>query len=232
MFCSTPPLRSPSPGINRRSTVTGRLSSINYHGFQTYLTLGHSRARYFPPEVGGLIFQGTASVPGVFRIDHDQACQQTANFRYQHGKDGIWADFIWRFDSGLVVTGLPTAQSALLLTPNQQVDLGLTCNGVEATVADPLRSLQRNHRLHPADPAARIRRQQRSQSGPCQAPRHFRSRRRHRQSVSYRDRQKGSVALHAEQRHQQGGLYNFLSTFSGTHFIPPRTSQVSVTYSF
>jgi hypothetical protein len=27
-------------------------------------------------------------------------------------------------------------------------------------------------------------------------------------------------------------LYNFLSTFSGTHFIPPRTSQVSITYSF
>ena len=36
-------------------------------------TFGHTRARYFPPEVGGLIFQGTASVPGVFRIDHDQA---------------------------------------------------------------------------------------------------------------------------------------------------------------
>jgi len=27
-------------------------------------------------------------------------------------------------------------------------------------------------------------------------------------------------------------LYNFLSTFSGTHFVPPRTSQVSVTYTF
>ena len=87
--------------------LTGRLSSINYHGLQAYLTFGHTRARYFPPEDGGLIFQGTANVPGVFRIDHDQAYQQTANFRYQHGKDGIWADFIWRFDSGLVVTGVP-----------------------------------------------------------------------------------------------------------------------------
>jgi len=27
-------------------------------------------------------------------------------------------------------------------------------------------------------------------------------------------------------------LYNFLSTFSGTHFLAPRTSQISVSYSF
>jgi len=27
-------------------------------------------------------------------------------------------------------------------------------------------------------------------------------------------------------------LYNFLSTFSGTHFVPPRTYQASMGYSF
>jgi len=27
-------------------------------------------------------------------------------------------------------------------------------------------------------------------------------------------------------------LYNFLSTFSGTHFVPPRTYQVSIGYAF
>jgi hypothetical protein len=27
-------------------------------------------------------------------------------------------------------------------------------------------------------------------------------------------------------------LYNFLSTFSGTHFVPPRTVQVEVKYTF
>ncbi|HXN46621.1 MAG TPA: TonB-dependent receptor, partial [Bryobacteraceae bacterium] len=35
--------------------VTARLSTINIHGFQAYMTLGHTRARYLPPEVGGLI---------------------------------------------------------------------------------------------------------------------------------------------------------------------------------
>jgi hypothetical protein len=27
-------------------------------------------------------------------------------------------------------------------------------------------------------------------------------------------------------------LYNFLSTFSGTHFVPPRTLQVEVKWTF
>ncbi len=38
--------------------VTGRVSTINLHGFQASTTFGHTRARYFPPEDGGLIFQG------------------------------------------------------------------------------------------------------------------------------------------------------------------------------
>ncbi len=87
----------------------------------------------------GLIFQGTADVGGVFRIDHDQAYQQTVNLRYQHKKDGM-GSLIWRFDSGLVVSGIPDAAAALLLTPAQQVDIGLACNGVTATMTAPLQA--------------------------------------------------------------------------------------------
>src|SRR5208337_4218238 len=118
--------------------VTGRLSTISLHGFQASTTFGHTRARYFPPEDGGLIFQGTANVPGVFRIDHDQAFQQTTNLRYQHGKDGLWGSLIWRFDSGLVVTGVPDSAAAMKLAPYQQVDVGLACNGNAATLANPI----------------------------------------------------------------------------------------------
>jgi hypothetical protein len=212
--------------------LTGRVSSINYRGLQAYLTFGHSRARYFPPEVGGLIFQGTASVPGVFRIDHDQAYQQTANLRYQRGKDGLWADLIWRFDSGLVVTGVPTAQSALKLTPNQQVDIGLSCNGVDATVASPLRAcnglIASTLLTLPAADVAN------NDHNPDRV----------------KPRNVFDVALGTDNLFRTEGfrkvalrftltnvtnkvaLYNFLSTFSGTHFIPPRTSQISITYSF
>ncbi len=76
--------------------------------------------------------------PGVFRIDHDQAFQSTANFRYQRPRNAEWISLIWRYDSGLVVSGVPDAGAALALTPNQQVSIGLACNGVFATVANPL----------------------------------------------------------------------------------------------
>src|SRR4029077_6655673 len=39
--------------------VTGRVSTTNLHGFQAYWTFGHTRARYFPPETGGPISQGS-----------------------------------------------------------------------------------------------------------------------------------------------------------------------------
>lgn len=212
--------------------LTGRLSSINYHGFQSYLTFGHSRARYFPPEDGGLIFQGTASVPGVFRIDHDQAYQQTANFRYQHGRDGVWADFIWRFDSGLVVTGVPDAAAAMTLTANQQVDIGLACDGIPATVAAPIRScggpVTSTLLTLPATGT------ENNDHNPDRV-----------KARNLFDLAMGTDNLfHTETIHKVAlrftlsnitnrvALYNFLSTFSGTHFVPPRTSQVAITYSF
>src|SRR4029077_11298261 len=118
--------------------VTGRVSTTNLHGFQAYWTFGHTRARYFPPENGGLIPQGTPLNGSVFRIDHDQAFQSTLSLRYQRPHNAEWIILTERFDSGLVVSGVPDAGAALGLTPNQQVSLGLACNGVFASVASPL----------------------------------------------------------------------------------------------
>src|ERR1700730_1620450 len=114
--------------------VTGRVSTINIHGFQAYWTFGHNRARYFFPEAGGLILQGTPLNGSVFRIDHDQAFQSTLNLRYQRPHNAEWVSLIYRYDSGLVVSGIPDAGAALGLTPNQQVSIGLACNGTFATV--------------------------------------------------------------------------------------------------
>ena len=51
--------------------------------------MGHTRARYFGPETGGLIFNNDVGGDSVFRIDHDQAFQQTTNLRYQHGHEPV-----------------------------------------------------------------------------------------------------------------------------------------------
>jgi len=212
--------------------ITGRLSTTNIHGFQAYMTFGHSRARYFPPENGGLIFQGTASIPGVFRIDHDQAYQQTVNLRYQRGKDGPWATFIWRFDSGLVVTGVPDSAYAMaFLTPAQQVDIGLTCDGVPATFDSPIRScggavkstlltLPQAGTWNPDHNPDRV------------EPRNLFDVAAGTDNLFKAEHRKTSLRFTVTNLTNKVALYNFLSTFSGTHFVPPRTYQVSVGYAF
>lgn len=212
--------------------VTGRLSTTSLHGFQAYMTFGHTRARYFPPENGGLIFQGTANVGGVFRIDHDQAYQQTVNLRYQHKKDGIWGTLIWRFDSGLVVTGVPDAAAALELTPSQQVDIGLACNGVPATLLTPLRSCNGTATSTLLTlPATGT---QNPDHNPDRVdPRNL-------FDVAFgtdnliKKLEHGKVGLRFTITNitNKVALYNFLSTFSGTHFVAPRTYQASLGYTF
>jgi hypothetical protein len=212
--------------------LTGRLSTTKFHGFQAYTTFGHSRARYFPPEVGGLIFQGTASVPGVFRIDHDQAFQQTTNIRYQHGSDGLWGAVIWRFDSGLVVTGVPDAAAAVTLTPSQQVDVGLSCNGVPATLQNPITSckgvvkstLLTLPQAGPGNPDHNPNRV---------TPRNMLDLAMGTDNLFHADGpRRVALRLTITNITNTVALYNFLSTFSGTHFVPPRTYQILLGYHF
>ena len=211
--------------------LTGRLSTVNIHGFQAYTTFGHTRARYFPPEVGGLIFQGTASVPGVFRIDHDQAFQQTTNLRYQRGKDGLWGTFIWRYDSGLVVTGVPDSAAALLLTPSQQVDIGLACNGAPATLQTPLRAC-----TGPVTSTLLTLPQAGSENNDHN-PDRVKSRNLFdvafgTDNLLHAEHYKMTLRFTVTNLTNKVALYNFLSTFSGTHFLAPRTYQAAIGYTF
>jgi hypothetical protein len=213
--------------------VTGRISTVSFRGFQAYTTFGHTRARYFPPEVGGLIFEGGASsTTSVFRIDHDQAFQQTTNLRYQRKKDGPWVDFIWRFDSGLVVSGVPDAAATLELTPNQQVDIGLSCNGVPATVAAPLTGCAGVVK------STLLTLPQTGLENDDHNPDRVKARNLFDVAVGTdnlfrsENRNKVSLRLTVTNLTNKVALYNFLSTFSGTHFVAPRTLQASVGYAF
>jgi TonB dependent receptor len=211
--------------------VTGRVSTVNLHGFQAYMTLGHTRARYFPPETGGLIALG--GIPtGVFRIDHDQAYQQNVNTRYQRHKNEEWIDFTWRFDSGLVVSGVPDVASALTLTPSEQVDIGFACNGVAATLTSPIRTCNgtgTSTLLTLPQTGA-----ENDDHNPDRVKPHslfdigvgtdnlF-----HKESGP-----RWTLRFTVENASNKVALYNFLSTFSGTHFIEPRTYQATAGYVF
>jgi hypothetical protein len=210
--------------------LNGRVSTVNIHGFQAFYTFGHTRARYFPPETGGF----TPFQPGaVFRIDHDQALQNTLNLRYQH-KKREYVDWIWRYDSGLVVSGVPDVAAALALTPNQQVTLELACDGVPATLANP---------FTPSTPCGvgtskLLTLPQTGQGNDDHNPDRVKPRNVfdvnlgtdnlfHREGT-----RKFQASLAVINLTNKVALYNFLSTFSGTHFMQPRTLVARFGFTF
>jgi len=224
--------------------VTGRISTVNMHGFQAFWTFGHTRARYFPPEVGGLVPQGAPLAAGVFRIDHDQAFQSTMNFRYQRPKNAEWIVLTWRYDSGLVVSGVPDAGSALALTPNQQASIGLACNGVFATAANPLsdctlpggkQGLVTSTLITlPQGGYGPFASQENDDHNPDRVkPRNLFNLGIGTDNLTHREGKKRIVAnVEIVNLANKVALYNFLSTFSGTHFVAPRTITAKIGFVF
>jgi hypothetical protein len=202
--------------------VTGRLSTTNMRGFQAYWTFGHTRARYFPPETGGLISQGAPIGSGVFRIDHDQAFQSTAVFRYQR-KTFEWISLAWRYDSGLVVSGVPDSDAALALTAAQQTTIGLACGSVFATFTAPITSCNGplTSKLLTLPQAG----QENDDHNPDRVkPRNVLNLGIGSDNLFHTEkREHFTASLEIANLTNKVALYNFLSTFSGTHFLQPRT---------
>lgn len=211
--------------------VTARVSTTNLHGFQAYITMGHTRARYYPPETGGLVPLGGFS-GGVFRIDHDQAYQQNAVVRYQRPHNGEWIDFTWRYDSGLVVSGVPDVAAALGLTAAQQVAIGFSCGGVMASFAAPITDCSG------VGKSTLLTLPQTGLENDDHNPDRVKPRSLFNLAVGTDNlfhAEKGprfTVKFSIENLTNKVALYNFLSTFSGTHFVAPRTFQVALGYSF
>jgi Carboxypeptidase regulatory-like domain len=88
-------------------------------GLRGYVSVGHVKAQYCNPFVGGL-FLDTGALDtlagGCFLIDHDQDIQEQAGFFYDFGQSGFWAGMTQRYDSGLVTDA--GAQSDVLSSPD------------------------------------------------------------------------------------------------------------------
>jgi Carboxypeptidase regulatory-like domain len=202
--------------------VTGRISTVNLGGFQGYWTFGHTRARYFPPETGGLIAQGAPLGESVFRIDHDQSFQSTLVARYQY-KNAEWASLSWRFDSGLVVSGVPDSDAALALTAAQQTTIGLACGSDFASFQSPITSCSERvtSKLLTLPQAGT----EDDDHNPDRVkPRHVLNMSLGTDNLFHSEkRTKWTASLEIANVTNKVALYNFLSTFSGTHFLQPRT---------
>ncbi|MGA3203379.1 MAG: TonB-dependent receptor [Bryobacteraceae bacterium] len=218
---------------SKNDGVTCRASTINLKGFQGYWTCGHTRARYYPPEDGGLIPQGAPLANGVFRIDHDQAFQSTLNLRYQRPKNAEWIAFTERFDSGEVVSGVPDAGYAMAdLTPNQQVTIGLACQGDYATVANPIRTcpgLVTSTLLT----LPQIGQENDDHNPDRVKPRNLLDLGIGTDNVFHTEKiQRWTASISVDNLLNKVALYNFLSTFSGTHFVAPRSVVAKIGFVF
>jgi hypothetical protein len=235
----------------------GRFSMPNYHGLSALVVFSGVAARFFPPQLGGA--GATVGAPGLpFRIDHDEKFNQTAHLQYQPWKRGPWVGFNWRYDSGLVSgntpcygvtpyndcpqsTTLSTGQPAILmndyvgnpLTADLESEAGFACNGVRATPTTPLPS------ICPANEFT-------SSLIDIPAPGkenddHDPPRVQHRSlfdlavghdNLFHGDKYKVSLQLTAINITNKYALYNFLSTFSGTHYVTPRALTAQIGFHF
>lgn len=214
--------------------ISARVNLTNYHGLTASFIAGHTRARFFPPESGGLFFNSNLPA-GVFRIDHDQKFQQATQVQYQFNRWkrlAPYANFTWRYDSGVVAGAVPDFATALGFTPDQQAQIGLFCGGFVATPSQGITQCTSSNRgalrvRIPADGTAND-----DTNPPRIAPRNLFDLSFGTDNLLRTERTKMTLRFTALNLTNKKALYNFLSTFSGTHFVSPRVfqGQVGVTF--
>ncbi len=226
---------------------TARVSVPNYHGFTAFVVMSSVAARFFTPQIGGA---GAApSGVSVFRIDHDEKYNQTTHIQYQPSVRLPWVGFNWRYDSGLVAGPVPcaggncnngpagtdTLVDASILSPDQQFQAGLFCGSVHATPATPISPTS----LCPASqygstllsiPKAGT--EDDDRNPPRVAPRNLFDLALGDDNVLHGDRFKWSARFTVINVANKVALYNFLSTFSGTHYVTPRTFTGEIGFHF
>jgi hypothetical protein len=213
----------------RKSKLDGvgaRASTTSIHGFQAFLNIGHTRARFFGPETGGLIFNSPVDT-GVFRIDHDQKYQQTLNLRYQRPHNGPWIDFTWRYDSGLVAGSVPDLASVLALTGDEQAAIGFYCGSQVATVTYRISTCNAPYgTARVVIPAPGT---ENDDTNPARiAPHSIFDIGVGTDNLIHTEKTRMTLKLAVLNVANEVALYNFLSTFSGTHFVTPRSYSVTL----
>jgi hypothetical protein len=217
----------------------GRVSVPNFHGFSALMVFSSVAARFFTPQLGGAGAVPSAPL-GVFRIDHDEKFNMTTHFQYQPWKRGPWAGFNWRYDSGLVAGAVPFADASGIvdlagsgLTADQEFQAGFACNGVRATptaaLPDSCLASQFTSNLVKI-PAAGTENDDRNP--PRIAPRNLFDLAIGHDNLFKGDRYKVSLRFTAINVTNKYALYNFLSTFSGTHYVTPRTLAAELGFHF
>jgi hypothetical protein len=242
----------------QRSKIYGpsvRVSLPNFHGLTAFLTASSVASRFFFPQVGGL---GTdLTTTGAFRIDHDEKFYSNLHIQYQPLKNMPFFALNWRYDNGLVAGPVPCFSSdpssscnssAMVggvnavdltgLSYDQQFQAGLFCGSSHPTPTTPITS-SLGPSMCPADQygSTLIRIPSPGTENPDHHPKRIAPRHLFDLSVGddnllHGDRYKWSARVTVINIANRTALYNFLSTFSGTHYVTPRTVTGEIGFHF
>ena len=240
------------PGFTLRADVP------NFHGLSAFAVMSSVAARFFPPQNAGAgATVGQAGLP--FRIDHDENFNQTTHVQYQiPGRLGAWIGFNWRFDSGLVAGSVPcynvTDPNSLCnpanggpsitlpdgtpgidlsgLTPDQQYEAGLACDGVSATPTSGFTSCDASGLTSKLVSIPAPGTEDDDKKPPRISPRNLFDASIGDDNLFHGDKRRWSLRLTAVNVANKTALYNFLSTFSGTHYVTPRALTAEVGFHF
>jgi hypothetical protein len=238
----------------------GRISVPNLHGFSALMVFSSVAARFFTPQIGGAGATPNTPVGLPFRIDHDEKFNQTTHLQYQPWKNGPWIGFNWRYDSGLVagatpcfgitpdvnncpgsvlIGGVPSVSmiasnvGGVPLSADQEFEAGFTCNGVHATPTSPLpyncsASQFGSSLIKVPAPGT----ENDDHNPPRIASRNLFDLSIGHDNLFHGERYKWSARLTAINLANNYVLYNFLSTFSGTHYVTPRALTAELGFHF
>lgn len=227
-----------------------RASMPNNHGLSAFVVLSSVAARFFGPQVSGI--GTTPSSEGgvtVFRIDHDEVFNQTTHIQYQPRKNMPWIGFNWRFDSGEVAGAVPCAGGSCAngplgsdsvvdfsgLTADQQFAGGLFCGAARPTPFTPINSSGFCPASQFGSTLIRIPApgtENDDLNPPRIAPRNLFDLAIGQDNLLKTDKYRLSAEVSVVNMANQVALYNFLSTFSGTHYVTPRTVTGSIGFHF
>jgi hypothetical protein len=238
------------PGFALRADVP------NYHNISAFVVMSSVAARFFPPQAAGAgATVGQSGYP--FRIDHDERFNETTHVQYQTPGTGFlrpWIGFNWRYDSGLVAGSVPcygvtdpnspclgtsttlNGQPAVDLsglTADEEFQAGLTCEGVKATPTTPLPTpcpaseyTSNLVKIPAPNTGNNDKNPQRIQ------PRNLFDAAIGEDNIFRGDNYRWSLRLSAVNIANKYALYNFLSTFSGTHYVTPRAFTAELGFHF
>jgi hypothetical protein len=241
------------------SKIPGYAASLrvpNIHGFSATTVFSSVAARFFQPQIGGAGATVATAAGLPFRIDHDEKFNQSTNLQYQPLQRGPWFGLSWRYDSGQVAGAAPCygvspgnncpASTTLAgqpavemfgngapLTADEEYEAGFYCGSVHATPTTALPAVcaasQFGSNLIKV-PAPGT--ENDDHNPPRIAARNLFDASVGIDNAFHGDKRKWDMRVTVVNLMNKVALYNFLSTFSGTHYVTPRAITAQLAFHF